>query len=134
MAGAIAHGLHEGSRSEYLVQCAFASWGTAVAIPHQEDHGIDLACTLLERAGRRSVAKWSSSKLTALSGLYLRSYQQGRTQRNAGRFTCRCWAGRANGRRRSARCGVAPGTSPVASAAVGRARSESQGGMLIPKW
>jgi hypothetical protein len=58
MAGAIAHGLHEGSRSEYLAQYAFASWGTAVAIPHQEDHGIDLACTLVERAGRRSVAKW----------------------------------------------------------------------------
>jgi hypothetical protein len=57
MPGATAFGLHEGSRSEYLAQYAFASWGTAVAIPHQEDHGIDLACTLMERVGRRYLAR-----------------------------------------------------------------------------
>ena len=49
--GAIAPNAHEGSRSEYLAQCVFASFGAAVAIPHQEDSGIDLHCTLTERVG-----------------------------------------------------------------------------------
>ena len=44
MPGAIAANLHEGSRSEYLAQYVFSSWGTAVAIPHQEDSGLDLFC------------------------------------------------------------------------------------------
>jgi hypothetical protein len=57
MPGAVAYGFHEGSRSEYLAQYAFGSWGTAVAIPHQEDHGIDLTCTLMERVGNRYLAK-----------------------------------------------------------------------------
>jgi hypothetical protein len=57
MPGATAYGLHEGSRSEYLAQYVFASWGTAVAIPHQEDHGIDLTCTLMERVGKRFLAR-----------------------------------------------------------------------------
>jgi hypothetical protein len=57
MPGATAYGFHEGSRSEYLAQYAFASWGTAVAIPHQEDHGIDLTCTLMERVGSRYLAQ-----------------------------------------------------------------------------
>ncbi len=57
MPGAVAYGFHEGSRSEYLAQYVFGSWGTAVAIPHQEDHGIDLTCTLMERAGSRYLAK-----------------------------------------------------------------------------
>jgi hypothetical protein len=47
----IAHGFHEGSRSEYLAQYAFSGFGTASAIPHQEDHGFDLYCTLNERRG-----------------------------------------------------------------------------------
>ncbi len=58
MPASTAYGFHEGSRSEYLAQYVFASWGTAVAIPHQEDHGIDLSCTLMERVGRRFLAKW----------------------------------------------------------------------------
>jgi hypothetical protein len=58
MPGAVAYGCHEGSRSEYLAQYVFGSWGTAVAIPHQEDHGIDLTCTLMEQAGRRYLARW----------------------------------------------------------------------------
>ena len=32
----------------------FASFGAAVAIPHQEDSGIDLHCTLTERVGQRA--------------------------------------------------------------------------------
>ena len=58
MAGSISYGFHEGTRSEYLAQYVFASWGTAVAIPHQEDHGLDLFCTLVERVGRRALARF----------------------------------------------------------------------------
>jgi len=58
MPGSIPYGLHEGTRSEYLAQYVFASWGTAVAIPHQEDHGLDLFCTLMERVGRRAFARF----------------------------------------------------------------------------
>src|SRR5215469_679933 len=52
--GAVAVNFHEGSRSEYLAQYVFASFGTAIPIPHQEDSGIDLYCTLTERIGRRA--------------------------------------------------------------------------------
>lgn len=54
MVGAIAANLHEGSRSEYLAQYVFASFGTAVSVPHQEDSGIDLYCTLTECVGSRA--------------------------------------------------------------------------------
>ena len=54
MVGAIAANFHEGSRSEYLAQYVFASFGTAVSVPHQEDSGIDLYCTLTERVGPRA--------------------------------------------------------------------------------
>jgi Domain of unknown function (DUF4365) len=57
MPGAIAANLHEGSRSEYLAQYIFASFGTAVSVPHQEDSGIDLYCTLTERIGSRAWPK-----------------------------------------------------------------------------
>jgi hypothetical protein len=40
-----------------LAQYAFASWGTAVVIPQQEDHGLDLHCTLMEQIGGRLLAK-----------------------------------------------------------------------------
>ncbi len=50
--GALAANFHEGSRSEYLAQYLLASFGTAVAVPHQEDPGIDLYCTLTERIGK----------------------------------------------------------------------------------
>src|SRR5262245_11645504 len=59
--GSIAANLHEGSRSEYLAQFVFSSWGTAVAVPHQEDHGLDLFCTLVERVGKRA---WARSPYT----------------------------------------------------------------------
>jgi hypothetical protein len=54
MTGSIATNLHEGSRSEYLAQYVFSSFGTAVPIPHQEDSGLDIYCTLLERDGQRA--------------------------------------------------------------------------------
>jgi hypothetical protein len=49
--GALAVNFHEGSRSEYLAQYIFASYGTAVSVPHQEDVGVDLVCTMTERVG-----------------------------------------------------------------------------------
>ena len=49
MTGSIAANPHEGSRSEYLAQFVFSSFGTAIPVPHQEDSGIDIYCTLLER-------------------------------------------------------------------------------------
>ena len=52
--GSIATNLHEGSRSEYLAQYVFSSFGTAVPVPHQEDTGLDMYCTLLEPDGRRA--------------------------------------------------------------------------------
>src|SRR5947207_910151 len=52
--GSIAPNLHEGSRSEYLAQYIFSGFGTAVPVPHQEDTGLDIYCTLLERVGRRA--------------------------------------------------------------------------------
>src|SRR6266851_4926565 len=51
MPGGIAANLHEGSRSEYLAQYIFASFGTAVPVPHPEDTGIDLYCTITDRVG-----------------------------------------------------------------------------------
>ena len=61
MVGAIAANLHEGSRSEYLAQYVLASFGTAVSVPHQEDSGIDLYCTLTERVGLRAWPRASFS-------------------------------------------------------------------------
>jgi hypothetical protein len=52
--GSIPPNLHEGSRSEYLAQYVFSSFGTAVPVPHQEDTGLDIYCRLLEREGRRA--------------------------------------------------------------------------------
>jgi hypothetical protein len=52
MPGSTSANFHEGSRSEYLAHYVFASFGTAVAVPHQEDTGLDLYCTLTERLGQ----------------------------------------------------------------------------------
>jgi hypothetical protein len=52
--GSVAAGFHEGSRSEYLGQYVFSSFGTSVPVPRQEDHGVDLYCTLAERKGQRA--------------------------------------------------------------------------------
>ncbi len=51
--GAIAKGFHEGTRSEYLAQYIFSALGTSVPVPHPEDSGIDLYCTLGEIIGKR---------------------------------------------------------------------------------
>jgi hypothetical protein len=55
--GAVAANFHEGSRSEYLAHYVFASFGTATAVAHQEDVGIDLYCTLTERVGQLAWAR-----------------------------------------------------------------------------
>jgi hypothetical protein len=47
--------LHEGSRSEYLAQFVFSSFGTAIPVPHQEDSGLDIYCTLLGGTEAQSV-------------------------------------------------------------------------------
>src|SRR5689334_25386395 len=52
--GSLSPNLHEGSRSEYLAQFVFSSFGTSVPIPHQEDTGLDLYCTLMERVDQRA--------------------------------------------------------------------------------
>jgi hypothetical protein len=52
--GALAANFHEGSRSEYLAQYVFASFGTAISVPHQEDTGVDLYCTMTEQVGARA--------------------------------------------------------------------------------
>jgi hypothetical protein len=57
MVGAIPANPHEGSRSEYLAQYVFASFGTVVPVPPHEDSGIDLYCTLTERLGQRAWPK-----------------------------------------------------------------------------
>jgi hypothetical protein len=53
--GSYAPNLHEGSRSEYLAQYIFSTFGTSLPVLHQEDYGIDLYCTLSERKGHRAV-------------------------------------------------------------------------------
>lgn len=54
MPGAIPTNLHEGSRTEYLAQYFFASFGTAVSVPQQEDIGFDIYCTLTQKIGQLS--------------------------------------------------------------------------------
>ncbi|MBI3242513.1 MAG: hypothetical protein HYZ49_09495 [Chloroflexi bacterium] len=51
--GAIAPNFHEGTRSEYLAQYIFSAFGTSTPVPHPEDAGIDLYCTLGTRIGHR---------------------------------------------------------------------------------
>lgn len=53
MHGTVAANPHEGSRSEYIAQYIFSSVGTSTLVPHQEDSGIDLHCTLGNRIGKR---------------------------------------------------------------------------------
>ena len=53
LTGTIAANFHEGTRSEYLAQYVFSAFGTSVPVPHPEDSGIDLYCTLGEKVGRR---------------------------------------------------------------------------------
>jgi hypothetical protein len=57
MPGSISANFHEGTRSEYLALYAFSALGTAVPVPHPEDSGIDLHCTLGKRVGQRFVVE-----------------------------------------------------------------------------
>lgn len=49
--GAVAANLYQGIRSEYLAQYVFSLFGTVTRVPNEEDHGVDLFCTLTRRAG-----------------------------------------------------------------------------------
>jgi hypothetical protein len=51
--GAIATNYYQGTRSEYLAQYVFSMFGTATQVPHEADHGFDLACTLIRTTGGR---------------------------------------------------------------------------------
>ena len=52
--GAVAANLYQGIRSEYLAQYIFSMFGTVTRVPNEEDHGVDLFCTLTRRAGGRA--------------------------------------------------------------------------------
>lgn len=52
--GAVAANLYQGSRSEYIAQYVFSMFGTATLVPHQEDYGLDLFCTLTRTDGGRA--------------------------------------------------------------------------------
>ena len=54
MVRAVGTYFHEGSRTEYLAHYIFASFGTAIPVPHHEDSGVDIYCTLTENIGGRS--------------------------------------------------------------------------------
>lgn len=55
MPGSIAGNPHQGVRSEYLAQYVFSAFGTAVPVPHPEDSGVDMYCTLGHSFGKRFV-------------------------------------------------------------------------------
>jgi len=95
--GSIATNLHEGSRSQYLAQYVFSSFGTAVPVPHQEDTGLDIYCTLLERDGPRAwprayysvqvkstMEPWIFSQSAGLSNIRCRSFFVSWTKRKLG--------------------------------------------------
>jgi hypothetical protein len=53
--GAVAANFHEGSRSEIIADYLFAAWGTVTPVRRQDDHGLDLYCTLTDRIGQRAI-------------------------------------------------------------------------------
>lgn len=55
MPGSIAGNPHQGVRSEYLAQYIFSAFGTAIPVPHPEDSGVDMYCTLGHSVGKRFV-------------------------------------------------------------------------------
>ncbi|SRR6266568_5730853 len=55
MPGAIARNPHEGSRSEILADYFLSAWGTVTPVRRQDDHGVDLYCTITDPVGRRAV-------------------------------------------------------------------------------
>lgn len=50
----VAANLYQGIRSEYLAQYVFSMFGTVTRVPNEEDHGMDLSCTITRRAGGRA--------------------------------------------------------------------------------
>jgi hypothetical protein len=54
MPGAVVTNLHHASRAEVLADYVFSLWGTVTPTRRQDDHGIDLYCTLTEAIGRLS--------------------------------------------------------------------------------
>jgi hypothetical protein len=52
--GAVVTNLHHASRAEVLADYIFSLWGTVTPTRRQDDHGIDLYCTLTEAIGRLS--------------------------------------------------------------------------------
>jgi hypothetical protein len=55
MVGSIARNPHTGSRSEILADYLLSGWGTVTPVRRQDDHGIDLHCTLTKSVGKRAV-------------------------------------------------------------------------------
>lgn len=55
MPGTISQNFHIGSRSEILADYLFSSWGTVTPVRRQDDHGIDLYCTLTQTIGHSAV-------------------------------------------------------------------------------
>jgi hypothetical protein len=54
MPGAFAANAYQGARSEHLAVFVFSAFGSAVQLPRESDHGLDLACTLIEHEGKRA--------------------------------------------------------------------------------
>jgi hypothetical protein len=54
--GSYAPNPHEGGRSEYYAMLALSSLGTSVAVPRQEDNGLDIYCTLADGDSKRAWA------------------------------------------------------------------------------
>jgi hypothetical protein len=55
--GTYAANFHEGSRSEILADYLFSAWGTVTPVRRQDDYGLDLYCTLMERLGQRALVR-----------------------------------------------------------------------------
>jgi hypothetical protein len=54
MPGAVVTNLHHASRAEVLADYLLSLWGTVTPTRRQDDHGIDLNCTLMEEVGNLS--------------------------------------------------------------------------------
>src|SRR6185369_14358583 len=57
MIGSYAFNWHEGSRSEILADYLFTAWGTVTPVRRQDDHGLDLYCTLADKIDQRAVVR-----------------------------------------------------------------------------
>lgn len=57
MPASVASNFHHASRAEILADYVFSSWGTVTPARRNDDHGIDLYCTLTERIGQRSIVR-----------------------------------------------------------------------------